>query len=81
MAEPIIMPKFGMTMTEGTIMSWEKNVGDFVEKGEIILQIESDKAVMDVEAERSGYIVKIVADPEQVVECGETIALIADTPE
>ena len=46
-----------------------------------MLQIESDKAVMDVEAERSGYLVKIIAEPEQVVECGETIAFIADAPE
>lgn len=81
MAEPVIMPKFGMTMTEGTIVSWEKNIGDQVKKGEVILKIESDKAIMDVEAERDGYLVTIVAKPDDLVQCGEPIAFIADAPE
>ena len=74
MAAAIGMPKFGQTMTEGTIVSWEKQVGDFVRKGEIFLKIESDKAVLDVEAEADGYLLRIVAQPGEVVPCGQTIA-------
>ena len=42
MAKPVVMPKFGQTMTEGTILHWEKAVGDPVKKGEILLRIETD---------------------------------------
>ena len=81
MSEAIVMPKFGMTMSEGLIVSWEKAVGDRVEKGDIILKIESDKALMDVEATRSGYLVQIVANPDDVVECGKPVGYIADHPQ
>jgi pyruvate/2-oxoglutarate dehydrogenase complex dihydrolipoamide acyltransferase (E2) component len=70
------MPKFGQTMSEGTIVSWEKQVGDFVRKGEVFLKIESDKAVLEVEAEADGYLLKIVAQPGEVVPCGQAIAYI-----
>ena len=81
MTEPILMPKFGMTMSEGTIVEWEKGPGDHVEKGEVLLKIESDKAEMDVEAQRSGYIVSIDAEPDEVVQCGEVIGMIGDSPD
>ena len=81
MAAAIGMPKFGQTMTEGTIVSWEKQVGDFVRKGEIFLKIESDKAVLDVEAEADGYLLRIVAQPGEVVPCGQTIAYMGSQGE
>ncbi len=81
MAAAIGMPKFGQTMTEGTIVSWEKKVGDFVRKGEVFLKIESDKAVLEVEAEAAGYLVKIVAQPGEVVPCGQTIAYMGEQGE
>ena len=74
MATAVLMPKFGQTMSEGTIVSWEKQVGDFICKGEVFLKIESDKAVLDVESETDGYLVKITAQPGEVVPCGHTIA-------
>ena len=61
-------------MTEGTIVAWEKAVGDLVKKGEILLKIETDKSEMEVESEETGYLLKIDADVEQIVDCGVTIA-------
>jgi pyruvate/2-oxoglutarate dehydrogenase complex dihydrolipoamide acyltransferase (E2) component len=74
MATPVVMPKFGQTMTEGTIVKWEKEVGDQVKKGEVLLRIETDKSEMEVEADESGSILRIDAQPRQLVQCGATIA-------
>jgi pyruvate dehydrogenase E2 component (dihydrolipoamide acetyltransferase) len=81
MAREIVMPKFGQTMTEGTIVSWEKKVGDKVNKGEIFLKIDSDKATMDVESEYAGTLLKIVAREGDLVQCGEVIAYIGEPGE
>jgi pyruvate dehydrogenase E2 component (dihydrolipoamide acetyltransferase) len=76
MAFEIIMPKFGQTMTEGTIVSWEKQAGDPVSKGDVILKVESDKAVLDVEAEYDGTLLKILTGEGIEVPCGEVIGYI-----
>ncbi len=74
----ILMPKFGQTMEEGTIIGWDKQVGEYIEKGEVFLKIESDKAALDVEAEQSGYLRKILVQEGEVVACGEIIAYLGD---
>ena len=58
MAEPYIikMPQLSDTMTEGTVVSWEKNIGDFIERGTVVATVETDKAIMDVEVFREGYL-------------------------
>ena len=81
MAVEITMPKFGQTMTEGTIVGWGKQVGEQINKGDIFLKIESDKAVLDVEAEHSGVLLKIVAKEGDLVPCGQTIAYIGEQGE
>jgi pyruvate/2-oxoglutarate dehydrogenase complex dihydrolipoamide acyltransferase (E2) component len=81
MAVAITMPKFGQTMTEGSIVSWEKKVGEQIGKGEVFLKIESDKAVLDVEAEYSGTLLKIVAKEGDLIPCGQTIAYIGEPGE
>jgi pyruvate/2-oxoglutarate dehydrogenase complex dihydrolipoamide acyltransferase (E2) component len=81
MAVEITMPKFGQTMTEGTIVSWEKKIGEQIGKGDVILKIESDKAVLDVEAEHSGVLLKIVAKEGDLIPCGQTIAYIGEAGE
>jgi pyruvate/2-oxoglutarate dehydrogenase complex dihydrolipoamide acyltransferase (E2) component len=80
MPEEILMPKFGQTMIEGTIVSWEKKIGEHVKKGQVLLKIDSDKATMDVESEYSGILVKIVAAVGEVVPCGQIIAYIEASP-
>ena len=68
MATEILMPKLGLTMTEGTIDEWKKKVGDTVKKGEILFSVATDKLTNDVEAEEDGVLLKIL------VPAGETIA-------
>ena len=81
MAAEITMPKFGQTMTEGTIVSWEKKEGDQISKGDVFVKIESDKAVLDVESEHSGTLLKVVAREGDLIPCGEVIAYIGDPGE
>ena len=58
MAEPYVikMPQLSDTMTEGVVVSWEKAVGDKIERGDIVATVETDKAIMDVEVFREGYL-------------------------
>lgn len=81
MAVEITMPKFGQTMTEGTIVSWEKAIGEPIAKGEVFLKIESDKAVLEVESEHAGVLLKTVAAEGDLVPCGQTIAYIGEAGE
>jgi pyruvate/2-oxoglutarate dehydrogenase complex dihydrolipoamide acyltransferase (E2) component len=76
MATAVTMPKFGQTMTEGTVVSWERKVGDSVRTGDVLLKIETDKAEMDVEAEASGDLLRIDVGPGATVPCGTVIAWI-----
>ncbi|OQX28973.1 MAG: hypothetical protein B0D92_06065 [Spirochaeta sp. LUC14_002_19_P3] len=62
MAVEIIMPKAGMAMESGTIIEWYKKPGDKVSAGEALLEIETDKVSMEVEAEASGYLLAILHD-------------------
>ena len=73
----ILMPKFGLTMTQGTLVEWRKVEGDTVEKGEPLFEIESDKVVLEVEAPASGVLVKVLAEPGDTLPVGEVIGLIA----
>jgi pyruvate dehydrogenase E2 component (dihydrolipoamide acetyltransferase) len=76
MATPIIMPKFEMTQEDGTVVAWLKQEGDTVEKGEPILEVETDKVTMEVEAPASGILRDIRAEEGQVVPIGEPIAFL-----
>ncbi|MFZ5595372.1 MAG: FAD-dependent oxidoreductase [Pseudomonadota bacterium] len=78
---PIKMPQLSDTMTEGVIVSWEKNVGDKVERGDIVATVETDKAIMDVEVFRDGYLSGPVAAVDSVVPVGEAIAYIVASAE
>lgn len=81
MAETFNMPKFGMTMEEGTVLHWKKQEGDPVKNREIILEIETDKSAVDVEAERDGFLLKILANEGDVLACGEPLAWIGNEGE
>jgi pyruvate dehydrogenase E2 component (dihydrolipoamide acetyltransferase) len=70
----ITMPKMGFDMTEGTLVRWLKNVGDEVQKGEPVAEIETDKVTIEVEAFESGTITELVAKEGDVVPVGEPIA-------
>jgi pyruvate dehydrogenase E2 component (dihydrolipoamide acetyltransferase) len=79
MIHEVFMPALSSTMTEGKIVSWEKALGDKVEKGETILVVESDKADMDVESFNEGYLATIVVQAGQTAPVGEAIAYLAET--
>jgi pyruvate dehydrogenase E2 component (dihydrolipoamide acetyltransferase) len=63
-------------MTEGTVVQWFKKVGDAVERGEILAEIETDKANVELEAFESGTLLKLVANEGDLVPVGEVIALL-----
>ena len=76
MATPLPMPKLGLTMEEGTILKWIKSEGEEVEKGEMILQIQTDKVEYEVESPDGGILLKTFAAEGDVVPCGDNIAVI-----
>ncbi|MCB0155394.1 MAG: E3 binding domain-containing protein, partial [Anaerolineae bacterium] len=76
MAKKVIMPKFGMDQEEGTVSAWLKQEGDSVEKGEPILEVETDKVNMEVEAPADGILAGIKIGPGVTVPIGEVIAYI-----
>jgi len=76
MAFEIIMPKAGIDMTEGQIVKWLKSEGDAVTEGEIILEIMTDKTSMEIEAEASGILLKIVHPDGDTVPIAEVIGYI-----
>ena len=81
MAVEVIMPKAGSEMEEGEIVQWFKQEGDEVKEGEILLEIVTDKVNMEVEAEASGTLLKIVHPAGSVVPVVQTIAWIGQPGE
>lgn len=75
------MPKFGLTMEEGTITKWYKKEGEFVNKGEPLLEVESEKIVSDVESPISGYLIKILVKEGESRKVGEIVGYIAEKEE
>ena len=76
MAQAFNMPKIGMTMEEGTVVRWRIGVGEEVKKGDVLLEVETDKAVMDVESDLEGTLLKVVAPEGETLPCGELLAWI-----
>lgn len=74
----VFMPRLSDTMEEGTIAQWLVDEGADVERGAVIAEIETDKAVMDLEAYESGVLEKILVPVGQTVPIGEKIAIIGD---
>jgi pyruvate dehydrogenase E2 component (dihydrolipoamide acetyltransferase) len=72
----VIMPKMGDAMTEGKVIRWYKNAGDVVKKGEPLLEIETDKVNLDLEAEQDGTLGDVAAAAGQMVEVGGVLATI-----
>src|SRR3954470_22454026 len=82
MATNILMPALSPTMTEGTLARWLKKEGDQVKAGDIIAEIETDKATMEVEAVDEGVLGKIlVGDGTQGVKVNDPIAVLVEAGE
>ncbi len=76
MAIELTMPMLGEVMEEGVVLSWRKQEGEAVEKGEIILEIETDKAVAEIESPVSGMIKKILVREGETVPVNTPLAVI-----
>lgn len=73
------MPKLGHLMEEGTVLQWRKQVGDRVEKGDILLEVETDKAALEVEILYNGVLVEILVNAGETVPVGTPLALLRET--
>ena len=76
MDEVILMPRLSDTMTEGVIATWHKNVGDQVKKGELLADIETDKATMELESYKEGKLLYIGAKQGEKIQVNDLLAII-----
>jgi len=72
----IKMPKLSDTMEEGVVVSWEKQLGDKVERGDIVATVETDKAIMDVEVFKEGYLSGPLSAEDSTVLVGDAMAYL-----
>ncbi len=72
----VVMPRLGDTMEDGTILAWHKHVGDAVQTGEVLCEVETDKSTVDLEAEASGILTAVYAADGTTVPIGTVIARI-----
>lgn len=77
----VTMPSLGYDMEEGTIQSWLKRVGDRIERGEPIAEIETDKTTVEMEAMASGTLIEILCEAGSVAAVGSLIAVIESDPQ
>ena len=76
MAETINMPKLGFDMAEGLLVRWVKQVGDNINKGDVLAEIETDKATVEVESSASGVVLSHIVDQGSMVPVNAPIAII-----
>jgi len=78
-ATNVILPKLGLTMDEGRLIAWHKAEGDQVTEGEVLFEVETDKAAMEVPATASGFVRRLLAKPEDMVPVTTVVAIITTT--
>src|SRR3954462_4882667 len=76
MAEAILMPRLSDTMTEGVIAAWHKKVGDKVKKGDLLAEVETDKATMELESYKDGTLLHIGIDKGGKLQVNDLLAII-----
>ena len=76
MAEVILMPRLSDTMTEGVIAAWHKKVGDTVKKGDLLAEIETDKAVQELESYKDGTLLHIGIDKGGKLQVNDLLAIV-----
>jgi pyruvate dehydrogenase E2 component (dihydrolipoamide acetyltransferase) len=81
MAETISMPKLGFDMAEGLLVRWVKQEGENVNKGDILAEIETDKATVEVESSASGVVRKLLVEAGTIVPIGNPIAIVGSADE
>jgi pyruvate dehydrogenase E2 component (dihydrolipoamide acetyltransferase) len=81
MATELTLPRLGQGMESGTIVRWLKSEGDWVEKGEALYELDTEKVTQEVEADASGVLLKILAQEGDEIEVGKRIAVIGEEGE
>ncbi|MGN6421406.1 MAG: pyruvate dehydrogenase complex dihydrolipoamide acetyltransferase [Pseudobacter sp.] len=81
MAEVILMPRLSDTMTEGVIAAWHKKVGDPVKKGDLLAEVETDKATMELESYKDGTLLHIGTDKGGKLQVNDLLAIIGNPGE
>src|SRR5205085_7058582 len=81
MAEKILMPRLSDTMTEGVIAAWHKNIGDPVKKGDLLAEIETDKATMELESYKDGVLLHRGAEQGAKLQVNDLLAIIGENGE
>ncbi len=81
MAETITMPKLGFDMAEGTLVRWVRNEGENINKGDVLAEIETDKATVEVKSPAGGVVRKLLVDAGAIVPIGAPIAIIGSADE
>jgi pyruvate dehydrogenase E2 component (dihydrolipoamide acetyltransferase) len=81
MAEVILMPRLSDTMTEGVIAAWHKKVGDAVKKGDILAEVETDKATMELESYKDGILLHIGTEKGGKLQVNDLMAIIGNAGE
>ena len=81
MGKVVVMPKLGLTMTEGTVDEWKKTEGDAVKEGEVLFSVSTDKLTNDIEAPASGTLLKIIAKAGDPVPVLAPVAFIGEPGE
>ena len=77
MSTDVILPKWGLTMEDGTVVAWHVAEGDTVRQGDVIAEVETEKIEMDLEAPCNGVMARIVVQEEDTVDVGTVLAVIA----
>src|SRR5574339_1043869 len=78
MAETILMPRLSDTMTEGVIAAWHKKVGDTVKKGDVLAEIETDKATMELESYKNGKLLYQGAKKGEKIAVNDLLCIIGE---
>lgn len=76
MGKNILMPKWGLTMEEGTVISWEMEVGDQIEVGDVIGVVETEKVEVDLESPVAGTVTEILVTEGDTVDVGIVLAIV-----
>ena len=81
MATVVKLPKLGVNMEEGQIVEWRKEVGEKIEKGEILFEMTTDKTTMEIESTVSGTLLKVLVECDEDYDCGTPICIIGEPGE
>jgi pyruvate dehydrogenase E2 component (dihydrolipoamide acetyltransferase) len=81
MAETVTMPKLGFDMAEGTLVRWVKTAGEEISRGDVLAEIETDKATVEVESSYTGVLRKLLVNQGDVVPVGTPIAVVGEPGE